>query len=327
MNEDLPIILFPCSPDNRKVPFYYFQKECQAAQKLGFPVAFVDLDMNFGQEITVTGLIPKSMVIYRGYIVSNKIYKNLEQKVNEFDCKLLNNSKHHLYLSYFPLWYKDQNNYFPNRAFTDTPDSIWFYNSELDNLDLITEKILGHFGPEPVLIKDFIKSRKHEWFEACYIPDASDLEHSKQVIDTFITRQRAEDYGGQNLVGGLVVRKYEQFEKLGTHPKSKLPMVNEIRAFYLYGRLFFKDNYWELTKYPNQQDDFPIGKSINSLVQSRFYAVDFAKLENHDFWTIVEINDGGSAGIPLNPNISEEEQYDLFYSSLKQVYYNPFKVW
>ena len=33
---------------------------------------------------------------------------------------------------------------------------------------------LQPFGATPLVLKDFVKSRKHEWDEACYIPSASD---------------------------------------------------------------------------------------------------------------------------------------------------------
>lgn len=36
--------------------------------------------------------------------------------------------------------------------------------------------ILHEFGDRPVIIKDYVKSRKHEWLGACFIPDASDTK-------------------------------------------------------------------------------------------------------------------------------------------------------
>src|SRR5947209_5588392 len=54
-----------------------------------------------------------------------------------------------------------------------TPRSVWL-TGDL-GLDRIVEA-LAPFGDNPVIVKDFVKSRKHEWSEACYIPSASDRE-------------------------------------------------------------------------------------------------------------------------------------------------------
>ena len=54
-----------------------------------------------------------------------------------------------------------------------TPKSVWL-TGDL-GIDRIMEA-LAPFGNAPVIVKDFVKSRKHEWAEACYIPSAADRE-------------------------------------------------------------------------------------------------------------------------------------------------------
>ena len=54
-----------------------------------------------------------------------------------------------------------------------TPRSVWL-TGDL-GLDRIMEA-LAPFGDGPVIVKDFVKSRKHEWAEACFIPSAADRE-------------------------------------------------------------------------------------------------------------------------------------------------------
>jgi hypothetical protein len=55
-----------------------------------------------------------------------------------------------------------------------TPKSIWIDKDNLpDNpIDVVMEKLLV-FGSEPVIVKDYVKSEKHRWAEACFIPDPS----------------------------------------------------------------------------------------------------------------------------------------------------------
>ncbi|MEO7074485.1 MAG: ATP-grasp domain-containing protein, partial [Ktedonobacterales bacterium] len=40
---------------------------------------------------------------------------------------------------------------------------------------------LQPFGDTPLILKDYVKSRKHEWAEACYIPSAADRQAVERV--------------------------------------------------------------------------------------------------------------------------------------------------
>jgi hypothetical protein len=57
----------------------------------------------------------------------------------------------------------------------------------------------GH--PAAVLVK----SRKHEWAEACYIPSAADRQQVECVVTRFLALQ------GDDLNKGLVFRVYATF--------------------------------------------------------------------------------------------------------------------
>ncbi|NEE29494.1 ATP-grasp domain-containing protein, partial [Streptomyces sp. SID7982] len=60
-------------------------------------------------------------------------------------------------------------------------------------------------GSGPGIVKDFVKSRKHEWHEACYVPELGDPRHLTSVVGRFVELQ------GDFLAGGLVFRAFEQF--------------------------------------------------------------------------------------------------------------------
>nr|WP_237691075.1 ATP-grasp domain-containing protein [Paenibacillus caui] len=83
------------------------------------------------------------------------------------------------------------------------------------------------FKNKPVIVKDYVKSRKHEWEEACYIPDASDKQRVEMVLRNFIDRQ------GSELNGGIEIREFVSLEHLTKHPKSGMPLSNEYRLFFL----------------------------------------------------------------------------------------------
>ena len=54
----------------------------------------------------------------------------------------------------------------------------------------------------PYIVKDYVKSRKHEWYDACFIKNISDIANTTRVIRNFVERQ------GDSLVGGIVLRKF-----------------------------------------------------------------------------------------------------------------------
>jgi hypothetical protein len=52
--------------------------------------------------------------------------------------------------------------------------------------------------PGPAIVKDYVKSAKHRWAEACYIPDTRDEARAVEVIRAFLDEQ------GGDLNGGVV---------------------------------------------------------------------------------------------------------------------------
>ena len=113
---------------------------------------------------------------------------------------------------------------------------------------------LAPFGDAPLVLKDFVKSRKHEWAEACFIPSAADREAVERVVGRFLELQ------GEDLAGGLVFREYVEFEPVGVHPRSGMPLTQEYRIFWLDGGPLFWSPYWEGADYGGTEppiDDSP----------------------------------------------------------------------
>jgi hypothetical protein len=83
--------------------------------------------------------------------------------------------------------------------------------------------LLRPFGEKPIIVKDYVKSRKHEWNEARYIPSASDRQVVERVVTRFLHVQ------GEDLNEGLVFREIIDFEPLASHSKSHMPLTREFR--------------------------------------------------------------------------------------------------
>jgi hypothetical protein len=110
-----------------------------------------------------------------------------------------------------------------------TPRSVWLpVAGEIDRDEIMD--LLCPFGDTPLVVKDYVKSQKHVWEEACFIPSASDRRAVERVVRWFLELQ------GADLAGGLVFREFVELEPLGRHPKSRMPLPLEYRLFFLDGR-------------------------------------------------------------------------------------------
>ncbi|MDP4182678.1 MAG: ATP-grasp domain-containing protein, partial [Bacillota bacterium] len=103
---------------------------------------------------------------------------------------------------------------------------------------------------------------------------------------------------GTLFTNGIVVKEFVDFKKYG-------PTTNEYRAFYMNGNLL------TISKNSNQLDDCskaPIEfVELFTGLNSNFYTVDFAELENGQ-WIVIEVGDGQVSG--LSPNQYVFKFYD-----------------
>lgn len=146
------------------------------------------------------------------------------------------------------------------------------------DIELIIE-FLRLFCSKPIVLKDFVKSRKHEWNEACYIPSASDCKAVESVVRRFLELQ------GSELNEGLVFREFIDFELLAQHSKSGMPLTKEFRIFFLDGEPMYSVEYWEEGDYQGLIPPIQHFSHLAKAVQSRFFTMDVAKRIDGD-WMI-----------------------------------------
>jgi hypothetical protein len=290
-------ILFPARPGTREVDAS-FQGELDAANSAGFATALVDEgELAFGGDVRLMQM-PRdaALVVYRGWLLRAPDYHRLAEELLKGGHQLLTSPAEYLRTYHLPEWYSEIND-------TGlTPRSVWMPGMQFDVTD-VADRVATAFGRSAVILKDYVKSRKHEWFEACFIPDAADKEAVQRVVARFLELQ------GDFLVGGLVFREYWPTKRIGQHPKSRAPLANEHRLFVLRGKVFFSGPYWSVVEYGAAcaPTDF-IGPILSRGI-SPFFAVDIAELDEGG-WFVVELNDGGTAGLP-QPALA-----DNFYRSL-----------
>lgn len=292
------LILFPSQPFHPRQVDSCFVEEYQAAEKTGHVIGLVNQDnldaCDFQRAVSRISSSGEK-AIYRGWMLHPEHYKGLCRALESNGVDLVNNSRQYMNCHWFPRFYS----YIEKHS----PESIWY--TQLANgylgVDELTEWV-KKFGNSPLIIKDFVKSRKHEWEEACFVPNASDGETFQRIVNTFIKRQ------GALLAGGVVARKFISLKKIGVHEKSGMPLFNEYRTFVLNGKPIITGRYWtqgQIGDRPNLDEFETVIKSVDS----NLFTMDLAQTENGD-WIIIELGDGQVSGLQgIDPY--------LFYHSIK----------
>jgi hypothetical protein len=293
-----PLLLFPSNPLRPTAVDSGFEQDAAAAESAGFEIGFIDLELYLGGEPKLRR-VPEGPgeVLYRGWILELDAYRRMSDALGARGRRLVTDLAAYQLCYHLPEWYTAVG------GEARTPRSIWLPGSTFD-VGAVAAEVERAFGANPVIVKDYVKSRKHEWFDACFIPAADDVENVRRVVGNFLRLQEG------HVVGGLVFRAFVDFERIGIHSKSRLPLVREYRFFVFDGQPIYRAPYWAEGDYDGEPPSAEVVASILPLVQSRFYAVDVAKRASGD-WMIVELNDGGSAGIP------DGGSHEAFYRSLR----------
>ncbi len=217
-----------------------FEEEYKSAIGQGFQVglmSFEDLnDLNITKSISrIKEQEELELAIYRGWMIQPDKYELFYQGLLKKKIKLINTPEEYKTCHYLPSSYE-----FIQES---TPATNW---TEIKG-DVDFEKVFeltDSFKDDPIIVKDYVKSQKHNWTEACFIPKASDKDSVKKIVSRFI------DLQGDGLNVGLVFRKFEELEFLTNHSKSKMPLTKEFRLFFLNRQIIQVFNYWDCVSIP-----------------------------------------------------------------------------
>lgn len=278
-----------------------FEEEYKSALGQGFQVGLISFeDLN---DLNITKSISRikeheelEPAIYRGWMIQPDKYELLYQGLLKKKVKLINTPEEYKTCHYLPSSYEFIKESTPATSWTEIKGSVDFEK---------VFELTDSFKDEPIIVKDYVKSQKHNWAEACYIPKASDRDLVKKVVSRFI------DLQGNGLNVGLVFRKFEELEFLASHSKSSMPLTKEFRLFFLHGQIIQISNYWDEGDYGDTKPSLRTFEEIGKKVKSKFFTMDIAKKRNGD-WIIMELGDGQVSGLPDNADKGE------FYSAVKE---------
>lgn len=295
------LLIYCADPLHPGQPDSAYQEEVAAAKAAGLAYELVSyealVDDNDAKSAVrrIPEQSPRVTAIYRGWMLRPEQYTRLYDALATKGVRLINDPTAYRHCHYLPEWYPQLDGY--------TPRSVWLQGGNSLTSDQI-HKALQPFGDEPVLVKDFVKSRKHEWDSACYIPSAADHASVERVVGRFLELQ------DDDLNEGLVFRAFVAPEPLATHAKSGMPLTKEWRIFFLDGAPILTSEYWEMGDYGEAAPILTAFTELAQRVRSRFFTMDIAQTTDGE-WIVIELGDGQVAGLP------ERADTHAFYRALR----------
>lgn len=292
-------MLFCCDPLLPRVVDLAYREEMSAAEVAGLPCVLLDYEALVLERDAAAAVrrIPEGegdeLMVYQGWMLRPEAYERCYDALRVRGYLLINAPYAYRHCHYLPESYA--------AIAAQTPQTVWLPLAApaADVLDMgVIMRLLERFGAHPVLLKDFVKSRKHEWDEACYIASAADWAAVERVVRRFIELQ------GDDLSEGLVFREFVPLRGLATPSQSGMPLSYEYRAFFLDDALLHVAPYWDEGDYDGAAPPLEEFAQTVRQVWSRFFTMDVAQRQDGT-WTIIELGDAQVAGLPERTSVSD----------------------
>ncbi|BDI28437.1 hypothetical protein CCAX7_004880 [Capsulimonas corticalis] len=281
-------LLFPAHPLDPRSPDPSYLEEAAAAAALGLRCSTINFEALVAEDDSaraVSRVIPageEETGVYRGWMITPAQYASLFTALLGRGVRLVNSPEEYRRSHYLPESYSVIEG--------QTPKTVWMRLESAPSMPAVMD-LLSPFGAGPVIVKDYVKSRKHEWAEACFIPDASDAAGVARIVHRFLELQ------GSDLNEGLVFREFVEFEPLTTHSQSGMPLTQEFRLFFLDGAPIVVSQYWDQGDYGAARPPMERFTALASHVQSRFFTMDVAKRRDGE-WMVMELGDAQVSQLP-----------------------------
>ncbi len=265
-----------------------FEAEYLEAQASGFVTLLVNFESLTSRDLAVTATkrIPqasnRTRLIYRGWMLTPEQYDFLYVDLLAKNYQLINTAEEYKNCHYLPESLKYIEAYTPRTVYGKIVDT-----TSIDSL-LDLSRV---FEKRAVVLKDYVKSEKHDWETACFVPDASDQQKLRETINNLIALR------GRYLNEGVVIREFIDLKSLTIHSKSGMPLTEEYRLFFMFGKLIGAYAYWEEGEYEGVLPDFSVFEALAKNIESNFFTMDVARKTDGSL-LIIELGDGQVSGLP-----------------------------
>ncbi|MFJ3408146.1 ATP-grasp domain-containing protein [Promicromonospora sp. NPDC090134] len=281
-----PLLLVPADPLAPRLPDEHFAREAEAARDAGLTITVVDHDAIVAGELReALRRVPDSDVArtawYRGWMLSAAAYTLLAAELGARGIRLLTSPAAYAAAHELPGWY--------GTFAGSTPAGVWSpWEPGRTPTPADVGPLIEALGDGPGVVKDYVKSRKHEWDEACFVPDLTDAATATRVVARMVELQ------GDDLAGGIVVRAFEQFVS------DAGGRAQEVRVWWVEGAPVL------VTSHPDSpagmDTDVPaevldtVGRNVGALGVP-FVTTDLA-LRADGVWRVIEVGDGQVSDLP-----------------------------
>lgn len=287
-------VLFPQNPMMWKLPEPVFEYEFDAAKALGFDCLL------FAEEVLSREGVEPALrhlpdgdggpLLYRGWIFTEDTYRQFFDALLTRGYRLVNTPEQYAEVTYFPNYHPKVREVSPPAVWTDNDDPYlaWSRSRTL--------------GDGPFVLKDYIKSAKHRWHEACFVPKGAGREQFEEIAAALRNEQ------GKVFNRGFVVKQYIPLRTLGRGPRE-YPLCEEYRLYFWRQKLLVASHYHNQTA---SRTDWTPFEELASRFDATFFSMDVAQTEGGE-WLIVDMGAGECSSLP--PSLSAT----VFYTRLRDV--------
>lgn len=181
-------LLYPSSPFDKKRPDTIFAEEYDVAQSMGYVCSLYSAEnLEYGQfRPRPMMFIPNIPLIYRGWMMTLKVYQTLYDAVETAGTHLLTSPTQYHLCHHLPEWYESCREFTPKTKFY--PEGSDFYT------------IIDQLGWSQYFVKDYVKSLTTE---------RGSVANSADEINEIIIA--IKQYRG-NIEGGVCLRQFEALQ-------------------------------------------------------------------------------------------------------------------
>jgi len=278
-----PVLLSCSDPFDGRRPDPHFLPETRSARGLGAQIGLIDHDaLLAGYPGDALRRVPADVgpAWYRGWMIPCDDYDALETALAAHGTPLRTSGAQYRAAHELPGWYS---------TFEDlTPRSAWFAHEPLyppphAAVAVLAAALLA-VGAQAAIVKDYVKSAKHLWETACFVPDLTDTDALEQVVAAFVAEQ------AEFLAGGIVLREFEDFDG----PDGRCGP--ETRVWWLDGRPVLVTAHPDTPRAIAEPDLTEVAPRVGAL-PARFVTTDLIHRRD-GAWRVVEVGDGQVSGLP-----------------------------
>lgn len=289
-------IIFSSNYWARKSPEPELEREAEAAGEAGFDCLLFGFDDykagNIERAFQFAPVRDPMPTIYRGWMFRGEAYTDFYQEMTKRGHLLVTSPEHYEEAHYFPMAYDKIKDF--------ASATVWMEGANLEQAWRASRPL----AKSGMVLKDYVKSAKHKWNTACYVPPNATRTQFDSVCQAFL-KDRDDAFER-----GLVFRQYIPLVQLEDDAEAEeiRGAVDEYRLFFWRGQLLAHAPYWRKGGAAVNFEQF---EQIGPRFKSPFFTVDVARTKAGN-WLVVDVGDGSVSSMPpLLPPLE-------FYKKLKQ---------